>query len=345
MASEKKKVEKKQETPQKGKAFVDTSNSKVVKGSNKAEVEQDKKAVVEKNNNTEMENNNQEFEQSILDALNEALSNKTMKADEVNKWLSENNLKDVVAKLESEDGKYNVDDIIKLISDQERKELQSEVVTNLKLDESATEEDIELDDEDAKEEKDSSNTPEPKAVSENIEEETESSTDDIEFDEDDSVNEEELPTDGLDEFREMARTSESLESFINAIRSKNDVPAEVSTAFFEKYGQDNRTPEQAAEVLYNEVKDSMNENIHQNMKRLIHLNSLKESANELVNKFGLTDIEKIKESLVEELTDKEYEIVLEDVYIALNIEVNNDYNDETESLNESLRSDLHDKLI
>jgi hypothetical protein len=94
-----------------------------------------------------------------------------------------------------------------------------------------------------------------------------------------------------------------------------------------------------------DIKDLKEQKSHSEMKRLIHLMALKESANELVSKFGLTDVEKIKESLVEELTDEEYEIVLEDVYTTLNIEVDNDFEDNTESLNESLRSDLHDKLL
>lgn len=368
MDSNNKKVEKKQEAPKKGKAYVDTTNSKVVKGTGKAEVDNGK-AVVE-NLNISEENvykaqNREEFldhlskkrdelhdfavdagdrtistkqfyeaitgkeippifdedgeeeelimdweqfnkywdeieeaakniseermrqiidenkydldpnyfgesfQQELMNALNEALSNKTMKASDVNAWLKENNLKDVISKLKAEDGKYNVEDIIKLISDKQRRELESDVVTTIdKLDEaSSTDDDIDMDDDCRGEEKESSNTPEPKAISENRE-----------------------------------------------VYSINEEPK-------------------------NETKS------HTEMKRLIHLMSLRDNANELVNKFGLTDVQKIKESLVEELTDKEYEIVLEDVYKALNIEVKNNYEDNTEMLNESLRSDLHDKLI
>lgn len=533
MSSENKKIEKKQDTPKKGKAYVDTSDSKVVKGSNKAEIEKDK-VVVESYDTVKLATNLEEFlrdlarlrdelhdfavdgaersqltvalyekitgkkvepiydengdedefvmnfdefrvywdeieevaktinpekmneiieefkydldgyykgesfKQDLINALNEAISDKTMKASDVNKWLKENNLKDVISKIKSKKGKYNVDDIVKLISNKEVKKLQSDIITNIdnlnenvgdeptskynigdevyyipkisgmdnkkaliikyktykkpdsllgeetqfdwyysfensnlssvesdltnditKLNESvATEDEIDMEDdnEDGKEEKDSSNTPEPAGLKENIdnyndidndeeETDTELSSDDDNFDQDEAINEEEEEIDSLHEFKEMARNSESLADFINAIRNKKDVPSEISTEFFNKYGENGETPEQASEALYKEVKNTMNENIHQEMKRLIHLMALKENANELVNKFGLTNIKAIKESLVEELTDKEYEIVLEDVYTALNIKVENDFTDKTESINESLRSDLHDKLI
>ncbi len=134
--------------------------------------------------------------QDLIVALNEAISNKTMKASEVNKWLAENNLEDVISKIKNEDGEYSVEDIVRHISEQPRKEFQSEVVTSMKLDESAsTEDDIVKDevDGDAKEEKDSSNAPEtPKVTNEdndNEDNDNEISSDDDEYDDDDEVNE------------------------------------------------------------------------------------------------------------------------------------------------------------
>jgi len=71
---------------------------------------------------------------------------------------------------------------------------------------------------------------------------------------------------------------------------------------------------------------------------------LKENANELFNKYGLTNIEKIKESIGEDLTDDEFNIVLDDMMKVLKVEVANDLV-EDESISESLRNDLGNKLI
>lgn len=327
MASENKKIEKKkQEKPQKGKAFVDTSNSKVVKGTSKTGVEQDDKAVVEKINNKKLEKSNNVIESKFN------VGDKVYYIPELSGMDKEKGLIIKFKKYEKPDsllGEETDYNWYYTFEDSNLRAVESDLTDSLQSlsESSATEDDIDMEDDkaDSDEEKESSNTPETKSVSESVEDDSSS--------------------DILDEFREMAKASENLEAFINSIRRKNDVTVELSTAFFKKYGQDGKTPEQAAETLYNEVKYSMNENIHQDMKRLIHLMALKESANELVNKFGLTNIDSIKKSLVEELTDNEYKIVLEDVYKALKIEVENDYKDVTESVNESLRTELGKKLI
>lgn len=432
MASENKKVEKKkQDAPQKGKAYVDTSNSKIVKGSDKFDISQDK-AVIE---SVRMATNLEEFlrdlagyrdrlhdfsidgadrskatlalyemitgktvepiydedgeedellmdwdefrkywdeieetaksitpekmkevieefkydldedyygeslKQSLLNALNEALSNRTMKASDVNNWLKKNNLSNVINNIKSkrEDGRYNINDILSEITTKQGRELESEVISNIKIDESsATDEEIDMEEEnsDSKEEKDSCNTPEPKEVSEKL---TESVEDEYSHELVGAHVITDLGTGiiiryaGNDRF-ELAIDDSDDEELI----SKSDIKKVTS------YRLPNEDESSTDDIEFDE-DDTMNE--HKKMKRLIHLMALKESANSLVSKFGITDIKQIKESLIEELTDKEYEIVLEDVYTTLNITVDNDYKSDTESITESLRSNLHNKLI
>ena len=99
------------------------------------------------------------------------------------------------------------------------------------------------------------------------------------------------------------------------------------------------------DTLNKDTDSPIDENIHTNMKHLFKLMKLKDNVNELFHKFGVTDIDKIKESLDTELDVSDTNIVFEDVYKELNIIIDNDDYNESDSLNESLRNDLGKKLL
>ncbi len=316
--------------------------------------------------------------EDLMNALNEAIKENKVKASEVNEWLHNNNFKDVLSKVKAKNENVEVSDIVNLVIENDIDYPEHQQDTSFRDDSMDIDQRVEKDainqernennekpaeskkaesDDEIKESKEDEyqeffmskleefNAESPKDLTKEQWEEI-----DRTWVADNESNYQEYFKRKMDEFNVESPKDLSKEQW-NEIDAEWESSEESQTPTSESNDNESNLTSDDEEF---DKDDEVNEEpieegkSHTEMKRLIHLMALKESANELVNKFDLKDIDKIKESLVEELTDEEYEIVLEDVYKKLNIEVekvNEDFETKEESLNESLRSDLHDKLI